>query len=144
MPQEFTLSRRKALAALGTIGVASAGAGLGTSAYFSDQETFENNQLTAGTLDLGVGYSVQYSDWSDGEGDGVNVRMYDGAAGETGSASDLESDETGLPTNDAWLIAGSVAGFTTYTSTAVPSRRARSVRCTTRGDPVPARRLRMI
>jgi len=103
--ERFDISRRKALAALGTIGVASAGAGLGTSAYFSDQETFENNQLTAGTLDLGVGYSTHYSDWSDGEGDGVSVRMYDGAAGETGSASDLESDETGLPANDAWLIA---------------------------------------
>ncbi|QGX93571.1 hypothetical protein EI982_01555 [Haloplanus rallus] len=103
--QRFDLSRRKALAALGTIGVASAGAGLGTSAYFSDQETFENNQLTAGTLDLGVGYSTHYSDWSDGEGDGVSVRMYDGAAGETGSVDDLQSGETGLPTNDAWLIA---------------------------------------
>ncbi|WP_049936663.1 SipW-dependent-type signal peptide-containing protein [Haloplanus natans] len=110
---KFNLSRRKALAALGTIGVASAGAGLGTSAYFSDQETFENNQLTAGTLDLGVGYSAHYSDWSDDEdgsttsttGDDVSVRMYDGAAGETGSASDLQSGETGMPTNDAWLIA---------------------------------------
>jgi len=103
--ERFNLSRRKALAALGTIGVASAGAGLGTSAYFSDQETFENNQLTAGTLDLGVGYSTHYSNWSDDEGNGVSVRMYDGAAGETGSAGDLNSGETGMPTNDAWLIA---------------------------------------
>jgi predicted ribosomally synthesized peptide with SipW-like signal peptide len=103
--QRLSLSRRKALAALGTIGVASAGAGLGTSAYFSDQETFENNQLTAGTLDLGVGYSTHYSDWSSDEGEGVTVRMYDGAAGETGSRGDLNPDETGLPANDAWLIA---------------------------------------
>jgi predicted ribosomally synthesized peptide with SipW-like signal peptide len=102
---KFNLSRRKALAALGTIGVASAGAGLGTSAYFSDQETFENNQLTAGTLDLGVGYSVHYSDWSEDEGTGISeVNMYDGAAGETGGVSDLDSGHTGLPTNDAWLI----------------------------------------
>jgi predicted ribosomally synthesized peptide with SipW-like signal peptide len=63
----FDLSRRKALAALGTIGVASAGAGLGTSAYFSDQETFENNQLTAGTLDMKVAWSEHYSDWAGGE-----------------------------------------------------------------------------
>ncbi|MFB6102745.1 MAG: SipW-dependent-type signal peptide-containing protein [Haloplanus sp.] len=111
--ERFNLSRRKALAALGTIGVASAGAGLGTSAYFSDQETFENNQLTAGTLDLGVGYSSHYSDWSDDEDgsdteatdDDVSVRMYDGAAGETGGPSDLNDGETGLPLNDAWLIA---------------------------------------
>jgi len=103
--ERFNLSRRKALAALGTIGVASAGAGLGTSAYFSDQETFENNQLTAGTLDLGVGYTTHYSNWSSDEDNGVSVRMYDGAAGETGSAGDLQPGETGMPTNDAWLIA---------------------------------------
>ncbi|AXG07376.1 hypothetical protein DU500_13610 [Haloplanus rubicundus] len=118
---KFNLSRRKALAALGTIGVASAGAGLGTSAYFSDQETFENNQLTAGTLDLGVGYSVHYSDWSDDEGTGISeVNMYDGAAGETGGVSDLESGHTGLPTNDAWLISvpdGEVDAFLDNTET---------------------------
>jgi len=67
MPNDFELSRRKALAALGTIGAASAGAGIGTSAYFSDQETFENNQLTAGTLDMKVDWEEHYSDWSDDE-----------------------------------------------------------------------------
>jgi predicted ribosomally synthesized peptide with SipW-like signal peptide len=61
--ERFDLSRRKALAALGTIGVASAGAGLGTSAYFSDTETFENNQLVAGELDLKVTASHHYVDW---------------------------------------------------------------------------------
>jgi len=61
------LTRRKALAAIGSIGVASAGAGLGTSAYFSDQETFENNQLTAGTLDMKVSWEEHYSDWSEDE-----------------------------------------------------------------------------
>ena len=104
MTEQFDISRRKALAALGTIGVASAGAGLGTSAYFSDQETFDNNQLTAGTLDLGVGYSAHYSDWSDEEDEGVpNVRMYPGDG--TGGVDDLEDDEVGLPANAAWLIA---------------------------------------
>jgi predicted ribosomally synthesized peptide with SipW-like signal peptide len=62
-PAAFELSRRKTLAALGTIGVASAGAGLGTSAYFSDTETFENNRLTAGTLDMVVDWEEHYSDW---------------------------------------------------------------------------------
>jgi len=69
MNDDFELSRRKALAALGTIGVASAGAGLGTSAYFSDQETFENNQLTAGELDMKVDWEEHYSDWSADEDD---------------------------------------------------------------------------
>jgi predicted ribosomally synthesized peptide with SipW-like signal peptide len=69
MQNDFNLSRRKALAALGTIGAASAGAGLGTSAYFSDQETFENNSLVAGTLDMKVDWEEHYSDWSADEDD---------------------------------------------------------------------------
>jgi predicted ribosomally synthesized peptide with SipW-like signal peptide len=75
----FGLSRRQVLGALGTIGVASAGAGLGTSAYFSDQETFENNQLTAGELDLKLDWEEHYSDWSADESEGVGeVAMTDG------------------------------------------------------------------
>ena len=105
MPQEFTLSRRKALAALGTVGVASAGAGVGTSAFFSDVESFENNRLVAGELDMHAAYSAHYSDWSPEEGTGVTVRMWDGPAGTTGSPNDLEPGETGLPLDDAWLIA---------------------------------------
>jgi len=65
--RQFSVSRRKVLAGLGTIGIASAGAGLGTTAYFSDQETFQNNQLTAGTLDMKVDWEEHYSDWSDDE-----------------------------------------------------------------------------
>ena len=67
MSNDFELSRRKALAALGSIGVASAGAGLGTSAYFSDQETFENNRLVAGELDLLMDWEEHYSDWMGSE-----------------------------------------------------------------------------
>jgi predicted ribosomally synthesized peptide with SipW-like signal peptide len=48
------LSRRRVLGGLGAIGVASAGAGLGTSAYFSDTESFVGNILEAGSLDLAV------------------------------------------------------------------------------------------
>ncbi|MEF8855941.1 MAG: SipW-dependent-type signal peptide-containing protein, partial [Haloplanus sp.] len=105
------LSRRKALAALGSIGVASVGAGLGTSAYFSDQETFENNRLVAGTLDMGAGYTAHYSDWSDDEDDGLDgdVHMYAAGPNEVGDADELEtqvgSDAVGLPANDAWLVA---------------------------------------
>jgi len=54
------LSRRKMLAGLGAIGVASAGAGLGTTAYFSDQESFEGNTITAGELDLSVTWQQLY------------------------------------------------------------------------------------
>ena len=55
------LSRRKLLAGLGAVGVASAGAGLGTTAYFSDTESFANNTLSAGELDLKVGWQQTYT-----------------------------------------------------------------------------------
>jgi predicted ribosomally synthesized peptide with SipW-like signal peptide len=64
----FRISRRKVLAGLGTIGIASAGAGLGTSAYFSDQETFENNSITAGTLDMLVDWEEHYYNGTIGAG----------------------------------------------------------------------------
>ena len=54
------LSRRKVLAGLGAVGVASAGAGLGTTAYFNDTESFNNNTLTAGELDLKLDYKSTY------------------------------------------------------------------------------------
>ncbi|QLH76942.1 hypothetical protein HZS55_06375 [Halosimplex rubrum] len=57
--KEFGLSRRQMLAGLGTIGVASAGAGLGTTALFSDEESFEGNSITAGTLDMSVTASIE-------------------------------------------------------------------------------------
>ena len=59
-PKLYSFSRRKMLAGLGAVGFASAGAGLGTSAYFSDEESFEDNTLTAGTLDLRVVYEASY------------------------------------------------------------------------------------
>ncbi|OYR43399.1 MULTISPECIES: VWA domain-containing protein [unclassified Halorubrum] len=55
------LSRRKLLAGLGAVGVASAGAGLGTTAYFNDTETFQGNTLTAGELDLKLDYRATYA-----------------------------------------------------------------------------------
>lgn len=76
----FELSRRKALAGLGTIGLASAGAGLGTSAYFNDTESFDNNSLTAGQLDLAVQaevYEYQGQANSGGQSFGPEVRNGD-------------------------------------------------------------------
>ncbi|MFB6069131.1 MAG: SipW-dependent-type signal peptide-containing protein, partial [Halobacterium sp.] len=65
--KQFDLTRRRVLGGLGTIGIASAAAGLGTSAYFSDTETYTGNTLTAGSLDLKVDWEEHYSDWSDDE-----------------------------------------------------------------------------
>ena len=69
------LSRRKMLVGLGAVGVASAGAGLGTTAYFNDTETFANNELTAGSLDLRVLYEASY------DSDGAVENMADSAMG---------------------------------------------------------------
>jgi|GEM_PF-148685 len=118
MSDEFDISRRKALAALGTIGVASAGAGLGTSAYFSDQETFQNNRLVAGELDLKMDWEEHYSDWSGDEDedspDGtLDIQMEDPAddeldsytrypAGVTNSTEGLQS---------LWVADGDVPQF---------------------------------
>ncbi|MFB6227329.1 MAG: SipW-dependent-type signal peptide-containing protein [Halobacteriales archaeon] len=52
--KKIGLSRRQLMGGLGAAGIASAGAGLGTNALFSDEELFEENALTAGTLDLEV------------------------------------------------------------------------------------------
>jgi predicted ribosomally synthesized peptide with SipW-like signal peptide len=74
-PKLYDLSRRKMLAGLGAVGLASVGAGLGTSAYFSDTESFSNNSLTAGTLDMSVSADVvaanQY--WMDQGGLDISV-----------------------------------------------------------------------
>ncbi|WP_435318960.1 hypothetical protein [Haloarchaeobius sp. TZWSO28] len=67
----FELTRRRLLAATGTVGLTSVGAGLGTSAFFSDEETFDGNALVAGELDLKVDWEEHYSDWSDDESDGL-------------------------------------------------------------------------
>jgi predicted ribosomally synthesized peptide with SipW-like signal peptide len=59
--QLHNLTRRKMLAGLGAVGVASAGAGLGTSAFFSDRESFADNSLVAGELDLLVDWQQTYT-----------------------------------------------------------------------------------
>ncbi|WP_336036684.1 SipW-dependent-type signal peptide-containing protein [Halobacterium yunchengense] len=57
----FELTRRRVLAGLGGVGLASAAAGLGTSAYLNDTESFEGNSITAGTLDLKVDWQQTYT-----------------------------------------------------------------------------------
>ncbi|WP_135661989.1 SipW-dependent-type signal peptide-containing protein [Halorhabdus rudnickae] len=68
MTERYELSRRKVLAGLGTIGLAGTGAGFGTTAYFNDTESFKDNTLTAGSLDLKVDWEEHYS-FQDGEAD---------------------------------------------------------------------------
>ncbi|MWV63860.1 hypothetical protein GRS48_03340 [Halorubrum sp. JWXQ-INN 858] len=64
--KEFGLSRRQVLGGLGIVGVASAGAGLGTTAYFSDEESFTDNTITAGQFELEVTQSIHMVDQDGG------------------------------------------------------------------------------
>ncbi|WP_435332572.1 hypothetical protein [Haloarchaeobius sp. TZWWS8] len=59
---KISLSRRQVLAGLGTIGVASAGAGLGTTAFFSDTERL-SGWYEAGRVDLLLDYRTTYMPW---------------------------------------------------------------------------------
>jgi len=56
------LSRRNVLIGLGAVGVASAGAGLGTTAFFSDEESFTDNTITAGQFELHVSQTTTMVD----------------------------------------------------------------------------------
>jgi len=62
MSEKFTATRRNVLIGLGTVGIASAGAGLGTTAYFNDTESFLGNSVQAGEFDLRVHYHGQYNE----------------------------------------------------------------------------------
>ncbi|AUX10383.1 hypothetical protein AArcSl_2768 [Halalkaliarchaeum desulfuricum] len=79
--RKFELSRRKALIGLGTVGAASAGAGLGTSAYFSDQEEFTDNSIQAGTFGLTVD---QYVTNVDQDGLGPDQEDWEADQNDTG------------------------------------------------------------
>jgi predicted ribosomally synthesized peptide with SipW-like signal peptide len=103
------LSRRKILAGLGTIGAASAGVGLGTSAYFSDEETFTNNTLVAGSLDLKVDWEEHYSDWSEDEAEGVGEVVMT-----KNDPAEVPEDYVGLPDPTEPLIAVPSADLGTF------------------------------
>ncbi|TKX62734.1 hypothetical protein EXE48_02880 [Halorubrum sp. ASP1] len=110
------LSRRTVLAGLGAVGVASAGAGLGTTAYFNDTESFEGNQLTAGQLDLLVDWQQTY-DFGDGrqfvsahpdhDGDGEQSIEIDGEVSKYSDFPDEDDEDSNganIPTLDCETI----------------------------------------
>lgn len=61
-PKLYDLSRRQVLGGLGAVGLASAGAGLGTSAFFRDDESV-SAALDAGRVDLRLDYRSTYVPW---------------------------------------------------------------------------------
>jgi len=112
------LTRRKLLASTGAIGLASAGAGLGTTAYFSDEESFTDNSFAAGELDLVVDY---FTDREQGATGTAQQGQIDGTPGTYSyTLSDVKPGDSGtlvfcpkLVDNDGWLWVGS-DGVTDY------------------------------
>lgn len=113
MSDGYDLSRRKMLGGLATIGVAGAGAGMGTTAYFSDEEAFDDNQLTAGELDLVVDYWTDANSAAVAGGTVGNGRI-DGDVSAQYVLNDVKPGDDGwlvfcpkVVDNPAWLWAGS-------------------------------------
>jgi len=117
----YTLSRRTMLGGIGAVGLASAGAGLGTSAYFNDTEAFTGNTIAAGQLDLIV-------DWHTDIDQGAatpDVHVHEGTMNGNGESysyeiSDVKPGDSGtlvfcpkIVDNPAYLWLGS-AGVTDY------------------------------
>ncbi|WP_276258273.1 FG-GAP repeat protein [Haloglomus litoreum] len=103
------LTRRRILVGAGAIGLASAGAGLGTSALFSDRESFDGNSLVAGTLDLLVHYDATYQG-SPATNLATPSGVVDGEAGLFYTLEDVKPGDSGavtfcfeLHTNPAYL-----------------------------------------
>jgi len=106
------LSRRKLLGAVGTVGAAAALGGVGTTAFFSDEEEFANNRLVAGSLDLKLDWEEYYADWSDDEVAAVGDVLM--AADSDQYLETYPDDYVGLPTPENALVAipeGDVGAF---------------------------------
>lgn len=63
----LSLSRRRVLGGLGGIGIASTGAGLGTTAFFRDSESFDDNTIDAGAVELRMDWQHSYYRGLDGQ-----------------------------------------------------------------------------
>lgn len=88
MSKKTELTRRKVLGGLAGIGVASAAAGAGTMAYFSDQESTTGNTVSAGTLEL---------DLSGNDTDDITLGVSGKAPGDSGNASQTILNNGTLP-----------------------------------------------
>jgi len=106
-PKLYDLSRRKMLAGIGAVGLASAGAGFGTSALFNDTETFEENSLTAGELDLLVDWQQTYSYSMGGEEITTFVNAHPDHDGDgEQSIIDPQTEEVSRYTDESRNLAG--------------------------------------
>lgn len=98
MSKKIALTRRRVLGGLGTIGLAGAAAGLGTSAYLNDSESFEDNTITAGTLDMSVTASVEAANdyWAESVEFSELEETADGEAGAGLVVDDVKPGDWGI------------------------------------------------
>jgi hypothetical protein len=106
---KLTLTRRRLLAGLGTIGVASAGVGFGSVGYLTDRERVPN-VTTAGTLDFKLGYRSTYNGDSlasaPGEDEGVDCDtpgLVDGAGVPVVELADVKPGDCGMLTTTLYV-----------------------------------------
>lgn len=88
--KRYQLSRRKALAGLATVGVAGAGAGLGTSALYQDEERLNNNTITAGTANLEVTLGLVSIDSSAPNALGINLDTKEDVTADGGAVTGVQ------------------------------------------------------
>jgi len=118
---KFELSRRKVLGATAAVGVAGAGAGVGTSALFSDEESFEDNEIQAGELDLVVDYVTTVTQDGVSTDSTTNDGMIQGGESVPYQIADVKPGDSGflafcpkIVDNEGWLFVGSDGGVTDY------------------------------
>lgn len=119
--RSIELTRRTIIASMGAVGAAGAGAGLGTSALFSDTEEFENNTVRAGELDTVVDYYTSRNQGSSGSASQRGAVNGDGGTEYTYDVADVKPGDSGILAfcpkivdNPGWLWVGSVDGVTDY------------------------------
>jgi len=106
MSKEIELTRRKVLGSAAVVGAASAGAGAGTFAYFSDDETVEDNTIGAGTLELDVGdggggsFSYSFSEIAPGQSTTVSATIENTGTIDAGEVLVDTSTDTGSDSNN--------------------------------------------
>jgi predicted ribosomally synthesized peptide with SipW-like signal peptide len=111
---EIELTRRRILTSLGAVGIASAGAGLGTTAYFSDGEDFEGNALVAGELDLQMDWEEHYSDWSTDENDDRTDDFGGDESDTDGDGDGIDDFEVVMTDGDPSAVPEGYVGFPTF------------------------------
>ncbi|WP_276259691.1 SipW-dependent-type signal peptide-containing protein [Haloglomus litoreum] len=97
--QLINLTRRQMLAGVGAVGLASAGAGLGTSALFRDTESFTGNSIVAGELDLLVDWQQHY-EYFDGGMKHVFVNAHPDHDGDGEQSIEADNDAGQLKYSD--------------------------------------------